>query len=70
MKEKSFPEVRLTGSGIPGVVLGRDSDLVLVQVGTGLNSHRILVLESQLEERPDLRGVPELSLGVLKTYMV
>ncbi len=69
MKQKAFPEVKLINSSL-GVAIGRDGDLVLVQVGTGLNSSRALVLETQLEGRPDLNGVPELPLSILKTYMV
>ena len=53
----------------PEVVLGRSGELLLIQVGTGLNSFRVLVLESQVEGTPQLDGVPELGLGGLITYL-
>ncbi len=69
MNTKAFPEVKLINSSL-GVVIGRAGDLLLVHISSGLNSHRVLVLETQLEGHPDLSSVPELSLGILKTYMV
>ena len=63
-----YPEVTII-NGPSGVVLGRSGELLLIQVGTGLNSFRVLVLESQVEGTPQLDGVPELGLGGLITYL-
>ena len=69
MEGKAFTEVKII-NGPKGVVIGRDGDVLLVQVGSGLNSYRIAVLESQIEGKPDLNDVPDLGWNVLKTYMV
>jgi len=69
MEGKAFTEVKII-NGPKGVVIGRDGDVLLVQVGSGLNSYRIAVLESQIEGKPDLNDVSDLGWNVLKTYMV
>ena len=67
--KKAFAEVRIT-NGPKGVVIGRDGDILLLQVGSGLNSYRVVVLETQIEGTPNLSRVSDLSWQVFKTYMV
>ena len=67
--KKAFAEVRIT-NGPKGVVIGRDGDILLLQVGSGLNSYRVVVSETQIEGTPGLSRVSDLSWQVLKTYMV
>jgi len=69
MQEKAFAEVRII-NGPRGVVIGKAGDILLVHVGSGLNSYRIVVSEIQVEGHPDLRDVPELSIGILKSYLI
>jgi len=69
MKGKAFTEVKII-NGPKGVVIGRDGNLLLLHIGSGLNSYRGLVHEMAIEGHSDLRNVPELPLNVLKTYMI
>jgi len=70
MREKAFAftEVK-TINGPKGVVIGKDGDILLLQIGSGLNSYRVAVHEMQVEGHPNLRDIPELG-NVLKTYMI
>ena len=57
-------------NGPEGVVLGKSGELLLVQIGRGLNSYRVLVTELQVEGSPKLDKVPELGLGGLITCLI
>jgi len=63
-----FPEVKII-NGPSGLVLAKSGELLLVQVGYGLNSYRVLVSELQIEGAPQL-DVPELGLVGLITCLI
>ena len=62
-----YPEVTII-NGPKGLVLAKSGELLLIQVGHGLNSYRVLVSELQVEGTPQL-DVPELGLTGLITYL-
>jgi len=62
-----YPEVTII-NGPKGLVLAKSGELLLIQVGHGLNSYRVLVSELQVEGTPQL-DVPELGFTGLITYL-
>ena len=64
-----FKEVKII-NGSSGIAIAKFKDTVLIQIGSGLNSYRVLISKYQIQGKPNLSQVPELNWGALETYMI